>query len=262
MAKYTKHKFGHENKIFLQEEIRLISILEQVQNSTTNSQILGKNGEKCLRDFLNRYLPNCFRVVSGHFATPGGDLSPEIDLMVMDARYPLISENKDGSVIAMLHSVLATIEVKLSLDRKEVNKMRNNARAITKLASEVFKSRNKWSGVLQYGFAYQAKAKLITIGKYFFNDHKANDPPTDLFVIRAHKSDLQTGEIMLGADFWLETSRYPAMITTKAALSDFYYTLLQNSYYKLGYRKDDFTNIGQQMNEYMVWGTFPNKFSY
>lgn len=103
---------------------------------------------------------------------------------------------------------------------------------------------------------------LDTKIKYFyFNDHKVNDPPTDLFVMRSHKSALQTGEIMLGADFWLETSRYPAMITTKAALSDFYYTLLQNSYYKLDDRKDNFANIGQQMNEYMVWGTFPNKFS-
>lgn len=258
MAKYIKHKFGHENKIFLQEEIKLIATLEQVHNSTTNSQILGKNGEKGLRDFLNRYLPNCFRAVSGHFVTPKGSLSPEMDLMLMDSRYPLVSENRDGSVVAMLHSVLATVEVKLSLDGLEIEKIRRNEKTITKLASEVFPSPNSLAGVTQYGFAYQSKITLKTVDKYFFKGHRPNDPSTDLFVMRAHKADQIKGDNILGAQLWLETSRYPSIATTRAALSDFYYTFLQNLYYSLEKRKYDFVDIGQQMNAYMSWGTFPN----
>ena len=133
MAEYRKQRHGHVNAILAQEERALIASLEKSEHSTTNSQILGRNGEIGIRDFLNRYLPICFRAVNGHFVTPSGQLSPEIDVIIMDARYPLLSQNEDGSVVAMLHSVIATIEVKLTLVKKEIAKIKKSGKRITLL---------------------------------------------------------------------------------------------------------------------------------
>jgi hypothetical protein len=138
MAKYTKQEHGKVNPVLLQEEIALIADADKAQNSTTNSKILGENGEIGIKDFLNRYLPSCFRAVGGHFVTPEGELSPEIDVMLVDSRYPYLSQNENGSVVAMIHSVLSTIEVKLSLNSSEINKIRKASTLIERRSATRF----------------------------------------------------------------------------------------------------------------------------
>jgi hypothetical protein len=65
-------------------------------------------------------LPSCFRAVGGHFVTPEGEISPEIDIMLVDSRYPYPSQNENGSVASMIYSFLSIIEVKLKLKKKKL----------------------------------------------------------------------------------------------------------------------------------------------
>lgn len=121
-----KHIHGTTNQIIQQEEKAILLAVDRALSSSSNSQIVGKNGELPILDFLNRYLPPTFKVASGHFITPKGNLSPQLDIMVMDSRYPLLSQNLDGSVLAMLHSIIYAIEVKTNITSSDVKKICEN----------------------------------------------------------------------------------------------------------------------------------------
>ena len=259
MAKFQKQRHGHINPVINQEEISLLAAVDRSQSSTSNSQILGRNGEKGIVNFLNRYLPNCFRTVSGHFVTPSGKLSSQIDILILDSRYPLLSENEDGSVIAMLHSVLAAVEVKLSIDKREILKIRKNSKMIEELSAEVFDQKKSNQAIVQPSFAYRTKNKMRTIAKHFFSGSQPQHPAAELTVLRIHDSDQFGNEGPLGAHFAREVDKtpLPLIFTTLAPLSDFYYRILIDMYYSLYYRNYNFHNLSLHTMKYMNWGTFP-----
>ena len=95
--KSFKHVHGAKNGIIAQEEIALLSAVERALASSTNAQIIGRNGEIPFLQFLQAYLPNTLRATTGHFISPTGAVSPQLDVIVVDARYPLLSVNPDGS---------------------------------------------------------------------------------------------------------------------------------------------------------------------
>lgn len=261
MAKKIKQKHGHINPIFLQEEASLLSTIGKAKYSTSNSQILGRNGEKWLLNFLNRYLPICFRAVTGHFVTPEGELSPQIDIIVIDSRYPLLSQNEDGSVVCMLHSVIATIEVKLTLNKNEIKKILTNDRIIAGLNSILFPTRTDWGegNIIQIAIAYSSSIKIKTIKQHYFKDHNNPTPQTSLYLLRLPEKEQFTDEGKLGAGISLEGGSLELIMTTLAPLSDFYYSLVQNSYFTLSSRGFDYVDLGNQMTKYMNWGTYPCK---
>ncbi len=257
MTGFKQQRHGHINPIFAHEEASVLAAVDKAYSSSSNSQIFGKNGESAICVFLNRYLPISFRAVSGHFVTPSGKLSPELDVMVIDARYPLLAENEDGSVLTMLHSVIATIEVKLTLDKKEILKIRKNDSIVSELQAEAFPSSGKWGGIVQLAFAYRSGITLDTVANHYFDRHSPQDPAGSICVLRVHDRDQTTDEGPLGAHVWLEAGEQPATVTTLAPLSDFYYRLVQDGFYTLAERKFDFGDLGKHPMLYMNWGTFP-----
>ncbi|MDD1622034.1 MAG: hypothetical protein LUQ11_11185 [Methylococcaceae bacterium] len=257
MTGFQRQRHGHINPIFAHEEAQMLAAVDKAHSSSSNSQILGKNGEAALCSLLNRYLPISFRTVAGHFVTPSGKLSPELDVMVMDARYPLLAENQDGSVLAMLHSVIATIEVKRTLVKKEVLKIRKNASLVGELQAEVFPSLGEWGGVIQLAFAYRSGITVDTVANHYFDNYSPDDPASFIHILRVHDKDQMTDEGPLGAHVWMEASEHPATSTTLAPLSDFYYQLIQDGFYTLNARNFDFGDLGAHAMSYMNWGTFP-----
>lgn len=260
---FKKQRHGYKNEVILEEENTLLALRQKALSSTTNSQILGRNGEIGIRDFLTRYLPSCFGVVSGHFVTAKGVLSPEIDILIVDSRFPYVSQNIDGSAIVMIDSVLATIEVKLSLGKREIQKIRSNSIKLHKLSSaHIHKSSTKHgAGFAQYSVAYKASLGFQTIADHFFKNYKKiEDPATDLYILRlTEKDQIYEKEGEIGANLWLEGSEDPSAVTTLSPLSDFYYRLIQNAYYTEAKRKIDHLELGKIMCDYMSWGTFPSK---
>lgn len=274
--KYKK-EHGTKNPVILQEEKSILLAVDRALSSSSNSQTIGRNGELPLLDFFNRYLPPTFKAVSGHFITEGGDISPQLDVMILDTRYPLLAENSDGSVLAMLHSVVQIIEIKTNLRTSDIKKICSDVAKTRELIVQAddFKAINSFKNPIQSCLAYRIKNKLDSIiGSY----QKYSDPENyhfDLSILRLENkefNDLDAGceihyEPITGisikdfvdkygvSESEFSGSFFLTVIPCYTVLSDLYYKIVQNSYYILGERNYSFTDIGAHIMEYMEWST-------
>ncbi len=264
MKQNLRHKHGTRNRIIDQEEESMLRNIDKAIESSGNPMIIGQNGEILLRDFLKRYFPNTLRAETGHFISPKGLLSPQIDVMILDSRYPLLAENNDGTVQAMLHSVVATIEVKTRITTLDINKIQNNSAKIISLSSDVF-SDDGWSGVFSIAFAYRSKNRIKTLAKNFFKTFQNISDRTDLYLLRvpdADKIDNKRMGVLLHyeADYESKNSSKiigftPMLFHMYTPLSDIYYFVVQSSYYCIAHRNYDLRDIGEHIMSYMSWST-------
>ena len=246
----------------------MLAVVNLSLASTSNPQTIGRNGEIPLRDFLNRYLPYTLRAATGQFVPPNGELSPQIDVMILDTRYPLLAENEDGSVLAMLHSVIGAIEVKTRLATSHIKKMWDDAVRITSLAEQIKGySGNKWGAVMMSGFAYGCANRLEVLEAEYEKEGKPEIAGLDISILRLHPSD-QAPNTPLGVEFHFEptfaddssdtvTGYDLISIPQFTPLSDFYYNLVQTAYYTLGHRDHSLSDIGRHIMNYMSWSTCP-----
>jgi hypothetical protein len=266
-----KHEFGTPNPIIMTEERSILSTVDRAVTSSGNPQVIGRNGELPLRDFLSRYLPPTLRAETGHFLTPSGEVSPQIDVMILDARYPLLASNPDGSVLATLHGLLSVLEVKTTLRTRDLKPMWENATRITQLAAEVSDFGDSAYGAVRVdALAYRLGSSLSSIESAYM---KAADPDAaglDLYVLRVPDAEQPPrGEI--GAFLHYEPvpaedeaklpeneeriEWIPTCLLSHTILSDIYYRTVQDSYYSLSARKWSFGDIGEQVMNYMTWAT-------
>lgn len=264
-----KHNHGEPNLIIQQEEKAILLAVDRALSSTTNSQIIGRNGEIPLIDFLNRYLPPTLKAVTGHFITPSGKISPQVDVMILDSRYPLLSQNMDGSVLAMLHSLIECIEVKTNLTSKDVKKSWVDSVKLTNLASEVEGYGGSLFGAIgTQVLAYRCAQGLGSIQNAFETFGKPFESSLDVIIIRyPEKNQLLSceigGELHFEPIFDTEGSEkngvadefVPIHRQSFTPLSDFYYQLVQLCYYTLDARNFSFGDIGAQFMQYMSWST-------
>jgi hypothetical protein len=260
-AKNVKHKHGTPNPIILSEENTVLAVVDRALSSSGNAQVIGRNGEIPLRGFFSRYLPFTLRAATGHFVTPQGHLSPQVDVLVLDARYPLLADNPDGTVLAMLHAVVATLEVKTRLTTRDVQKGWENARHIMKLAAEVkgYGDVGGWTSVQTDGIAYRLAQSLETIDSAYVNVATPHAASFDVSVLRLPPRDQPPGGT-LGAEMHMEPVEgpedyIPTCRLTHTALSDVYYHLVQTAYYVLHRRDWSFDDIGAHFLDYMAWAT-------
>jgi hypothetical protein len=139
-----------------QEEAAILLSVERALASSPNAQTIGRNGETPFLDFLQRYLPSTPRATTGHFIAPSGAISPQLDVIVADSRYPLLSENTDGSALVMLHSVVHVLEIKANVTTKDIKKSLDNTRKTSALGREVegFDHADSWSSFRAWLLAY------------------------------------------------------------------------------------------------------------
>lgn len=267
--KTYKHSHGTPNQIMAQEEASILLCVERALASSSNSQTIGRNGELPFISFLQRYLPNTLRAASGHFITPNGDISPQLDAIVFDARYPLLSENTDGSALLMLNSVVHIYELKTNLTARDIRKSIENSKKITALTQQVkeFETPDGWGSPRQTLLAYRTEQKLETLEAAFFGASSPEFSPMDSIVLRCLPSDAAIiggvgGTLHLEPPFPEEDGRgprpdgyFPMFIPSHTPLSDLYYSLVQDAYYTLGERDYSFNDIGAHFNDYMSWAT-------
>ncbi|MCH7499241.1 MAG: hypothetical protein IH886_04425 [Nitrospinae bacterium] len=261
-----KHKHGTPNPIIQQEEKAILLAVDRALCSSSNSQTIGRNGEVPLLTFLNRYLPPTLKATSGHFITPSGNLSPQLDIMVVDSRYPLLAENSDGSVLAMLHSVAQIIEVKTNLSSKVIKKSWNDSVKIMELATDIDGyGGGLWGAISTEVMAYRCAQKLDTIENSYFSEGKPNKAALDVYILRFPDKD-QPVEQEIGGCLHFEPTEdeqesgsvdtfLPTFSASYTPLSDFYYRLVQKSYYTLGARDFSLTDLGEHFMLYMSWST-------
>lgn len=270
------HKHGTPNPIMAQEESAILLCVERSKSSSDNSQTLGRNGELPLIDFLNRYLPNTLRAASGHFITTNNDLSPQIDVMILDSRYPLLSHNLDGSILAMAHSVIDTIEIKTNLRTKDIKSISSNAQTIMRLLKNegILGDYPKWGMIKTSAIAYHCAQRLNTLEKTYVASSQTSECNVDITIFRYPPKDLDSRSGIGGTfhfepvedeniplvpddlrDTHLKNGSLFMSISSHTPLSDFYYNLVQDCYYSLGERNFALEDIGNHFNEYMNWAT-------
>lgn len=233
----------------------------------------GHHGELLLLNFLNKYLPASLKAVTGYFITPSENLSPQIDILIVDPRYPFLSFNLDGTILAPLHSVLQTIEVKTSLTGRSIQKLRELNEKVVILSLELFDA-YEWESVRPSGFGFRSNVRFPALHRHFFDAKPGVPLLSHLDVLRLHERDVETGCDFLGAFLWHEGGwpesssdrkemRFKnATIKTKSPLSDFYFRLVQDSLYTLSRRNYSLNDIGRHMCEYMTYGTASNSLRF
>ncbi|MBQ0934466.1 DUF6602 domain-containing protein [Ideonella paludis] len=267
--KTYKHYHGTPNQVMSQEEASILLCVERALASSSNSQTIGKNGEQPFIEFLQRYLPNTLRATSGHFVTPSGDISPQLDAIVFDSRYPLLSENIDGSALLMLNSVVHIYELKTNLTTKDIRKSVANSQKVAALTQQIkdFDTPDGWGAPRQTLLGYRTEQRLETLEAAFFNASTPEKAQMDCIILRCNPRDAEAmggvgGTLHLEPPFPEESGRgprldgyFPMFIPSHTPLSDLYYTLVQDAYYTLGERNYSFHDIGAHFNDYMSWAT-------
>lgn len=236
MTKKFTLKHGSTNHIIKEQEKYLLATVDRALASSSNSQIIGSNGELPLRNFLSEHLPYTFKVATGHFIAPSGKLSPQVDIMVLDARYPFLNVNLDGSVLAMLHSVVATIEVKTNITSKDVKKVCSDSKKLHRLYDEIYSDDDDWNRAFTKCFAYRSKIRLKTLASAFYENADPFKAYFDLHLMRLHASDQKLSE-QIGVELHFEPdieegnnsveSYFLCEMYKKTPLSDLYYELVQ-----------------------------------
>ena len=259
--KNIKHRFGTPNPIMLAEQKALVATVDRALASSSNAQVIGRNGEIPLRQFFNRYLPFTLRAHTGHFVSPSGQLSPEVDILILDARYPLLAENSDGSVLAMLHSVIDTIEVKTRMTSRDIKRGWANAITIRQIANEVrgYGSLKGWSMVGTFAIAYRIAQQLPATYKVYVDNGKPDEAGFGIDVLRLPDQEQPKGG-ELGAYLHFEpggskTPFSPLCLPSYTMLSDVYYRMVLDGYYTLADRNWSYDDIGQHIMAYMAWTT-------
>lgn len=264
MDKNKKYKQspGEINFITYQEEEEILSHLKKARESSSNSQIYGQNGEIPLRNYLKSHLPNVFRVETGHFINEKGEISPQIDIMILDSRFPLINVNADQSVLVPGHSVIACISVKSTANKKEIAEIITSARKIRSLTNQIFDSES-WDSCILFGFCYTSSLSHNSICNHYFNFSEKENPHVDVTIMRnKNKTEMsRVGYRLHWEPGYDNNNKYiPLSIDTNSPLSDLFYEILQESYYTLHSRKINLKKLGELTMKYFTWGSIAEEY--
>lgn len=100
----------------------LIAQTDRARLGSRHTQIKGGSIEHVIRRTLQDYMPSNFKIGTGQIANNKNNISPQIDVLVYDARtFPRLAVNEDSSVIVCSESVFAAVECKSSWDIKTVS---------------------------------------------------------------------------------------------------------------------------------------------
>ena len=246
-------EFGKCNQVMLSEEKIIISNVEKAIHGTPNAAIIGSNGEKPLIDFFNRYFPKVFSVETGYFITKKGNRSPQVDILVLDSRFPILCRNVDNSVLAMTESVIACISVKTGIQRREIKNINNWSEKINTISKNIFPA-NCWKQIAIDAIGYKTNQTVKGLSHNYFNESKNNKEIADLCLLRA--SENKQNELNpFGYHLWWERLKLPITVKTISPLSDFFYRLLQETYHILDERNYNNRHIHNFLNDYFKWGS-------
>jgi hypothetical protein len=140
----------------------------QIQENTGHSLHKGAPREAFVKEFLQRHLSGQIAIGTGEIISAdskSGEPRNQLDLVIYRNDYPKI--NFDGGINGFLvESVIATIEVKSTLRRKDLKQSIKAARNIKKLKRHIYLSSStvrQWKNVLSYVVAYNGPARMKTV---------------------------------------------------------------------------------------------------
>lgn len=100
---------------------------------------IGDIREFVIKDFLTKFLPNSVSVGTGQIFTIEGTRSKQIDIVISDSHYPSL-RSETGSALFPAESVIATIEVKSTLDKNSLEQALDNQMSVLNLGINLDRS--------------------------------------------------------------------------------------------------------------------------
>ena len=110
-------------------EQRLRAAREAFKHSTTK----GDGSESIWRTLLEEYLPERYRVLSGHVCDSQGHFSQQIDIIVLDRQYSPLIFQLAGQYIVPAESVYAIFEAKQAVNASMISYAQDKAETVRKL---------------------------------------------------------------------------------------------------------------------------------
>ncbi len=244
---------GLANSKFACEQISMVARLAQSEGGNNSS--IGQHGEVLVLNFLDKYLPSQFVARKGHYRKIDGSLSREIDVMILDSRFPVLNETETGVVHAVQHALVAAVEIKRTLGQAELDSIRGDALALAAdicqmpvLADEAV----KWSTPACMALAFRSSLRLDTLARHYFTSQ-----PTwcDVYILE-HGFDCRNVLKNVGAFLHTEGDGDGAQgmsARIENPLSDFYYMLLERCYAVAAERNIRDTSLRDIVSSYYNW---------
>lgn len=112
----------------------------EVSASISNhSDILGDARESFIRDVLSKFLPATVHVGTGQIVDAGGNTSKQIDVVIYRKDFPILRSFGNADVY-LVEGVLATIEVKSTLDKAKLVEALDNGRSVKDLRVQTLRA--------------------------------------------------------------------------------------------------------------------------
>jgi hypothetical protein len=244
---------GLANSRLAHEQASMVARL--MQSDGGNNASIGRHGEVLVMDFLNRYFPSQFVARKGHYRKIDGALSREIDVMILDSRFPLLNETEGGVVHAIQHALIAAVEIKRTLGRAETEAIRNDVLMLGEDIAQIPVLAEKpveWSAPASIALAFRSRSRLDTLARHYFRL-----PPAlcDVYVLE-HRFDCRNVSAGVGAFLHVEGDNrgaYGVSARTGNPLSDFYYMLLERCYEVVAERNIENTSLRSIVSSYYNW---------
>lgn len=117
--------------------VRVVSAESSVAGWGIEHPVMKGNArEAIVRDVLGRFIPTGYDTGTGLIVDSTGAKSRQIDIVIARRDFPAFVR-ADGSKIYPIEGVLATLEVKSTLNRAELHKALSNCRSVGKLVPEL-----------------------------------------------------------------------------------------------------------------------------
>jgi hypothetical protein len=113
----------------------MLAELRAIRASFSHNGIVGTSVEEIVSKFLNSHLPGSARAVAGQVIDHTGARSKQMDVIIYDAtRTPMLFASSIGTQnLVPAEGVIAVVEVKTALTRKELRKSAENCASVKRL---------------------------------------------------------------------------------------------------------------------------------
>lgn len=242
--------FGEQNPSFFQKEEELIAKLRQISHSSESPQQIGKAVEDFIASFLKELLPVGFRVETRcRVIDKKGNYSREIDLAIVNGKFPKLFSTTDGSSLLMFESIELVFELKRSLDSNEISDIFAKAYDWKKFKTKA--TGGKPSSGAFMALCIESKIELETIRKKLLHEsNKYNNALNTvyLFILRIKENERRQDpkKPPIGVFCWWEGLTDLSFNLTFSPLSDCIYDIYQ-------YISEE--NILKIIHKYFHWGT-------
>jgi hypothetical protein len=121
------------NRIFDGIAHQMMLDFDQIKQSIIHKGEQGSQREETLKQFLLQYLPKKYGIGSGEIINSSNQVSRQCDLVIYDSSESPLLLIREGYQLFPVESVIATIEVKSTLNQRSISEIVNNMASVKSL---------------------------------------------------------------------------------------------------------------------------------